>query len=83
MTSVRQLGYLGLEVSDLPKWERFAVDVLGLTPAARGKDGSLALRMDEREQRIVLHPGQADDLAYLGFELAPDSKSSDTGDLFV
>ncbi len=72
LTSVRQLGYLGLEVSDLAKWERFAVDALGLAPAARGKDGSLSLRMDEREQRIVLHPGAADDLAYLGFELAND-----------
>ena len=45
LTSVRQLGYLGLEVSDLAKWERFAVDVLGLAPAARREDGSLALRM--------------------------------------
>ena len=26
-------------------------------PRARGADGSLALRMDEHEQRIVLHPG--------------------------
>lgn len=74
MTSVRQLGYLGLEVSDVPKWERFAVDLLGLAPAARGPDGSLALRMDEREQRIVLHPGPADDLAYLGFECASDAE---------
>jgi 2,3-dihydroxybiphenyl 1,2-dioxygenase len=74
MTSVRQLGYLGLEVSDLAKWERFAVGLLGLEPAARGKDGSLALRMDERAQRIVLHPGPADDLAYLGFEVANDAE---------
>src|SRR5512134_3239042 len=70
MTPVRQLGYLGLEVSDPARWERFAVDVLGLLPARRGADGSLALRMDEYEQRIVLHPGPRDDLAYLGFELA-------------
>jgi hypothetical protein len=39
MTSIRQLGYLGLEVSDLARWERFAVDVLGLAPAQRGCDG--------------------------------------------
>jgi biphenyl-2,3-diol 1,2-dioxygenase len=70
MTAVRQLGYIGFEVSDLPRWERFAVDLLGLAPARRGADGSLALRMDEREQRLLLHPGPADDLAYLGFELA-------------
>jgi 2,3-dihydroxybiphenyl 1,2-dioxygenase len=74
MTSVRQLGYLGLEVSDVAAWERFAVGLLGLEPAARSADGSLALRMDEREQRIVLHPGAADDLAYLGFECANDAE---------
>jgi catechol-2,3-dioxygenase len=56
MTSVRQLGYLGLEVSDFSRWEKFAVDVLGLQPARRGEDGSLALRLDQNEQRIVLHP---------------------------
>jgi 2,3-dihydroxybiphenyl 1,2-dioxygenase len=72
--AVRQLGYLGFEVSDVPRWERFAVDVLGLAPAHRGADGSLALRMDDREQRIVLHPGPADDLAYLGFEVATDAE---------
>src|SRR6267142_2575388 len=74
MTSVRQLGYLGLEVSDLPRWAKFAVDLLGLEPARRGADGSLALRLDGHEQRIVLHPGPADDLAYLGFELANDAE---------
>lgn len=74
MSSVRQLGYIGLEVSDVPRWERFAVDVLGLAPGRRGADGSLALRLDEREQRIVLHPGPADDLAYLGFEVATDAE---------
>ena len=74
MSSVRQLGYLGLEVSNLPRWETFAVDVLGLQPARRGDDGSLALRLDQNEQRIVLHPGPADDLAYLGFEVANDAE---------
>lgn len=68
MTAIRQLGYLGFEVSDAARWERFAVDLLGLAVARRGDDGSVALRMDEQEQRIVLHPGPADDLAYLGFE---------------
>ena len=79
MTSVRQLGYLGLEVSDLPRWEKFAVDLLGLEPARRGADGSLALRMDRYEQRIVLHRGPADDLRYLGFELANDAELESLG----
>ena len=56
-------------MSDVDAWERFAVEVLGLEAGERRADGSLALRMDERARRIVLHPGPADDLAYLGFEV--------------
>jgi 2,3-dihydroxybiphenyl 1,2-dioxygenase len=79
MTQVRQLGYLGLEVSDMARWETFAVDLLGLEPGRRGDDGSLALRLDQFEQRIVLHPGPADDLAYLGFEVANDAELEELG----
>jgi 2,3-dihydroxybiphenyl 1,2-dioxygenase len=69
MPAIARLGYLGFEASDLAAWERFALDVLGLGLAARGVDGSLALRMDEQAQRIIIHPGKADDLAYVGFEV--------------
>jgi len=83
MAAVGQLGYLGFEVSDMARWERFAVDVLGLSPARRCADGSLALRMDDREQRIVLHPGAADDLAYLGFEVATERGLEELGAALV
>jgi 2,3-dihydroxybiphenyl 1,2-dioxygenase len=69
MTAVARLGYLGLEVSDLPAWERLLVDVLGLVMAERGPQGRVALRIDDRAQRIVLHPGASDDVLYVGFEL--------------
>ncbi len=69
MTTISRLGYLGFEVSDLPAWERFAVEVLGLVVSERRADGSLALRMDDQAQRIVLSPGTRDDLVYAGFEV--------------
>ena len=47
MTSVTQLGYLGLSVSDIAKWEKFATEILGLSIGERADDGSLYLRMDE------------------------------------
>jgi 2,3-dihydroxybiphenyl 1,2-dioxygenase len=65
-----KLGYLVFEVSDLPAWEKFATEILGLTVARRLEDGGLTLRMDDHEQRFVLTPGPADDLAALGWELA-------------
>jgi|GEM_PF-2964808 len=35
------LGYIGFEVSDVPAWEQFTVDVLGLEVANRGDDASV------------------------------------------
>lgn len=73
MSRISRLGYLGFEVSDLHTWERFAVEGLGLVLTDRRADGTLALRMDELAQSIVLHPGTSDDLAYAGFEVEDES----------
>jgi hypothetical protein len=69
MAAISRLGYLGLEVSNVAAWERSAVDVLGLLVSERRSDGGLSLRLDDQAQRIVLHPGPRDDLAYAGFEV--------------
>src|SRR5262249_34264287 len=69
MPAISRLGYLGLEVSDVAAWERFAVDPLGLIVSDRQSDGSIAFRIDDQAQRIVVHPGSRDDLAYAGFEV--------------
>ena len=64
MASVTQLGYLGIGVSDLARWEHFATDVLGLEANGSGADGSMFLRMDEYHHRFILQPKGADDLAF-------------------
>src|SRR5215469_722682 len=69
MAAIARLGYLGFEVGDVAAWERFAVDALGLLVSERRADGSVAFRMDDQAQRIVVHPGSRDDLAYAGFEV--------------
>ncbi len=69
MVSIAQLGYLGLSVSDLDGWERFAQEILGLQSNGRNPDGSLSLRMDEYYQRFILYPNGDDDLAYYGWEV--------------
>jgi biphenyl-2,3-diol 1,2-dioxygenase len=61
MASVTQLGYLGIGVSDLARWERFATEVLGLQVNGTDPDGSMF--------RFVLLPGGADDLAFVGWEV--------------
>lgn len=62
-----QLGYVGFGVSDVPAWETFAQNVLGLQVSERGEDGTLYLRMDEYHHRIALHPSGEDDLVYAGW----------------
>ncbi|HTS92597.1 MAG TPA: VOC family protein [Stellaceae bacterium] len=65
-----QLGYLGLEVSDIEAWRRFATEMLGLSIAAPRPDGALPLRMDGHDHRFLLHQGPADDAVYIGWEVA-------------
>ena len=72
MTSVTQLGYLGLSVRDVNEWERFATQLLGLQANGRDADGSLFLRMDEYHHRFIVHPDGKDDLACIGWEVATE-----------
>ncbi len=72
MANISQLGYLGLSVSDIERWEQFAAHVLGLQPNGRDPDGSLFLRMDEYHHRFILHPTGKNDLAYIGWEVATE-----------
>lgn len=75
MGAIKQLGYLGFAVSDLPRWEAYATTVLGLELSRRFVDGGFSLRHDDQEQRLFIRPGDAetqDDLDVLGFEAEDD-----------
>jgi 2,3-dihydroxybiphenyl 1,2-dioxygenase len=66
---VTQLGYLGFEVKDLGAWERFTTEVLGLVVSRRDPSGAFSLRADGYAQRIFITPGEADDLAFAGWQV--------------
>ena len=72
MASVTQLGYLGLSVSDIGAWERFATQTLGTQISARGDDGTLFLRIDDYHHRFLVHPTGKDDLDYIGWEVTDE-----------
>ena len=74
--SVMGLGYIGLTARDLGAWRRFGTDVLAMQVIGRDAD-TLALRMDERCQRLLVQRGEADAPAYFGFE-ADDAKALQT-----
>ena len=72
MSSVTQLGYLGIGVSDLAVWERFATQTLGLQNNGHDADGTLFLKMDEYHHRFAMHANGSDDVVYVGWEVADE-----------
>jgi len=64
--SVGSLGYLGLKVKDPGAWAVYATAVLGLMPG----ETAGRFRLDDLSWRIAVEPGDADDLSYVGFEVA-------------
>ena len=63
-----KLGYILIESQKLDEWEVFARDGLGLH-ADRLSPDVLALRVDDRERRIVIRRGPAEDAIALGWEV--------------
>ena len=67
--SITQLGYLGIGVKEVDRWEDYATGILGLTISDRLADGTIYLRMDEYHHRFILHPDSSDDLLYIGWQM--------------
>ena len=67
---IEQLGYIGFGVRDLDAWEAFMTKVLGLGLARKSDDGAMAFRMDGHAQRFLICPDTADDLIFVGWQVA-------------
>jgi 2,3-dihydroxyethylbenzene 1,2-dioxygenase len=68
---ISSLGYLGFNVKNMGEWEKFCTDgVLGMEAIADSTSDTLYMRMDEYHHRFVLHSGNEDDLAFIGWEVA-------------
>jgi 2,3-dihydroxybiphenyl 1,2-dioxygenase len=67
---IESLGYIGFISPKAEEWLTFGPEVLGLEVAGRGPDGAVRLRVDDVAHRIVVHPGERDDLGYLGWMVA-------------
>ncbi|HYJ97219.1 MAG TPA: VOC family protein [Burkholderiaceae bacterium] len=65
---ISNLGYAVFGVGDLDAWQRFALDIVGLQAGRGVARQSLALRMDDYEQRLLLTETGEDDLVALGWE---------------
>lgn len=67
-----RLAYLGVEAADVSAWTTFGREICGFD--AEALNGACAFRFDERARRILVLPGQRDDLAFAGFEVDSDAE---------
>src|SRR3984957_1084058 len=71
--SIRSLGYLRIEATDMQAWRDYGLKVLGMVEgkgAPDGAPGALYLRMDDFPARLVIVPGKHDRLSEAGWECA-------------
>lgn len=62
------LGYLVAESRKLPQWQRFAREGLGVhVDTVEG--GTLALRIDAHQRRLIVSEGAAEDVVAIGWQL--------------
>ncbi|HUS95655.1 MAG TPA: VOC family protein [Hyphomicrobiaceae bacterium] len=66
--AINALGYLGIRSDRLDDWSAFAGQLLGMQEIDKGGQ-SLAFRMDDRKQRLVVSTEPGDALAFMGWEV--------------
>lgn len=76
MAAVTELGYVGLNVTDIEAWKDFASSVAGLEVMDEGEKDRFYLRMDYWHHRLVVHRSDEDDMAYMGWRV-PDAEALD------
>jgi 2,3-dihydroxybiphenyl 1,2-dioxygenase len=67
--SVQSLGYLGIRAKSLEDWGDYGTTVLGLQRVDKSAS-SLAFRMDDRKQRLVVDQDGGEGIAFFGWEVA-------------
>jgi 3,4-dihydroxy-9,10-secoandrosta-1,3,5(10)-triene-9,17-dione 4,5-dioxygenase len=68
--SIRSLGYLRIEATDVAAWREYGLKVLGMIEGKGATEGALYLRMDDFPARLVIVPGEHDRLTDVGWECA-------------
>jgi 2,3-dihydroxybiphenyl 1,2-dioxygenase len=69
MTDLRALGYLKVQATDLGRWRELAIDCLGFAEGSGPDPEGLYLRMDERGSRLIVLPGETDEVLAIGWEV--------------
>src|SRR5947207_14309014 len=63
------LGYIGIRAKALDDWASYGAGLLGLQRVDRSRS-TLAFRMDDRKQRVVVHADGGEGIGFFGWEVA-------------
>src|SRR6516162_11044985 len=66
---LQSLGYVGIRTGDVEQWATYATRFLGMQLIDQSR-GTLALRMDDRKQRLVVNADAGEGVAFYGWEVA-------------
>ena len=69
MTHIRGLGYLKVQTQHIARWRELTVEALGFAETVGPNPDGLYLRMDEREARLIVLPGDVDKVVAVGWEV--------------
>src|ERR1043166_2131293 len=67
--SVQALGYVGIRACDLGDWAAYGTRLLGLQRVDKSR-ASMAFRMDDRKQRIIVDADGGEGIGFFGWEAA-------------
>jgi extradiol dioxygenase len=67
---IEALNYIGFRSPNAAEWNSFGPEILGVELAAPGPDGAVRMRVDDAAWRLSIHPGERDEVAYLGWGVA-------------
>ncbi len=70
MIDIKSMGYIRVSSTDLEAWRTFAEKVLGLAAARGPNPDHLYYRIDQVSARVVVFPGERDELSATGWEVA-------------
>jgi 2,3-dihydroxybiphenyl 1,2-dioxygenase len=65
---LQSLGYVGIRAADLDQWATYGTRFLGMQLVDKSR-ATLALRMDDRKQRVIVQAGEAEGPSFYGWEV--------------
>jgi 3,4-dihydroxy-9,10-secoandrosta-1,3,5(10)-triene-9,17-dione 4,5-dioxygenase len=75
--TLRSLGYLRIEATDVAAWREYGLKVLGMVEGSGSDPNALYLRMDDFPARLVIVPSDRDHLQASGWETANAAELAD------